>query len=67
MKDDYEMAMYYFKLGDNREFYSKAYNGYRSQVLKENFGIVMAIFVVVIGAIVISEIRYHKKGGRKTS
>lgn len=67
MKDDYENAMYYFKRGNNRAFYSRAYNGYRSEVIKENFGIVMIIFVAAIGAIVFSEIRYHQKGGRKKS
>jgi tetratricopeptide (TPR) repeat protein len=65
MKDDYEKAMYYFKLGNNREFYSKAFNGYRGEVLKENFGIVAVIFVIFIVMIVVSEVRYHKKeGGR---
>jgi len=64
MKDDYETAMYYFKMGNNRTFYSKAYNGYRSEVLEDNFGIVMAIFVIFIGAIVHSELRYHRRGGK---
>jgi sugar lactone lactonase YvrE len=65
MKDDYDKAMYYFKLGNNREFYSKAFNGYRGEVLKENFGIVAVIFVIFIAMIVVSEVRYHKKeGGR---
>lgn len=63
MKDEFKKAMYYFKLGNNREFYSKAFNGYRGEVLKENFGIVAVIFLLFIIYIVISEVRYHKKEG----
>lgn len=64
MKDEYKKAMYYFKLGNNREFYSKAYNGYRGEVLKDNFWIVALVFVTVISLIIISEVRYHKKEGK---
>ena len=66
MQDEFKQAMYYFKLGNNREFYSKAYNGYRSEVLKENFGIVAAIFLLFMIFIIVSEVRYHKReGGRR--
>jgi hypothetical protein len=65
MKDEYKSAMYYFKLGNNSIFYSKAYNGYRSEVLKDNFGIIAILFLIVIVSVVVSEIRYHKKGGMK--
>lgn len=64
MKDEYKQAMYYFKLGNNREFYSKAYNGYRGEVLKKNFWIVALVFAAVITLIIISEVRYHKREGR---
>lgn len=64
MKDDYETAMYYFKLGNNREFYSKAYNGYRGKWLEEHFGIVMTLLLVVVGAVIWSEVRYHKSQGK---
>lgn len=63
MKDEYKKAMYYFKLGNNRTFYSKAYNGYRGEVLQKHFGIVAAIFLIFITSIIISEVRYHKKEG----
>lgn len=66
MKDEFKKAMYYFKLGNNRTFYSKAYNGYRGEALKNNFGIVAIIFLLIISVIVISEVRYHKKEGRKS-
>jgi hypothetical protein len=67
MKDEFKKAMYYFKLGNDHIFYSKAYNGYRGEVLKNNFGIVAVIFLLLISLIVISEVRYHKKEGGKTS
>lgn len=63
MKDDYETAMYYFKLGNDRTFYSKAYNGYRNQKMKDNFGIIAILVVAVIGLVVYTEIRYYKKKG----
>lgn len=65
MKDDYKNAMYYFNLGNNRDFYSKAYNGYRGEVLQKHFGIIALIFLAFISLIIFSEVRYHKKeGGR---
>lgn len=64
MKDDYKTAMYYFKLGNNREFYSKAYNGYRGQWLEDHFGIVMALLLLLVGAVIWSEARYHLSQNR---
>jgi hypothetical protein len=66
MKDEFKKAMYYFKLGNSRDFYSKAFNGYRGETLKNNFGIVAVIFLLFISLIVISEVRYHKKEGKKS-
>ena len=65
MKDDYKTAMYYFKLGNNKEFYSKAYNGYRGQWLEDHFGVIMGILALLIAAIVWSEIMYHRNRGIK--
>ena len=64
MKEDYEGAMYNYKLGNNREFYSKAYKGYRTIVMKENFGVIAVIAVVAIGAVLWSEVAYHRKQRR---
>lgn len=61
MKEDYEGAMYNFKLGNNREFYSKAYKGYRTNVMKDNFWIIAVVAVVFIGAVLGSEVSYHRK------
>ncbi|WFR58224.1 hypothetical protein QA584_03920 [Anaerocolumna sp. AGMB13025] len=65
MKDEYKKAMYYFKQGNNRIFYSKAYNGYRAEVLQKHFSIVAALFLVFITAVIASEVKYHKKEGRR--
>lgn len=64
MQEEYEEAMRYFKLGNNREFYSKAYKGYRTIVMKENFGVIAVIAVVAIGAVLWSEVAYHRKQRR---
>lgn len=66
MKDEYEQAMYYFKLANNRPFYSKAYNGHRNNVLKDHFYIIAILAVVVIVAVIYSEARYLKKKGETT-
>lgn len=65
MKDEYEKAMYYFERGNNRSFYSKAYNGFRSESMEEHFAIIMGVFAVLIGLLIFTEVRYHKKGGRQ--
>ncbi len=65
MQEDYEQAMYYFKLGNNHEFYSKAYKGYRSEVMRDHFGIIAAVAVVLIGAVLWSEVAYHRKVRRQ--
>lgn len=61
MEEDYKTAMYYFKLGQDSEYYSKAFNGYRSNWIKENFAWIFAILVLGVVAIGYSEVRYYKK------
>lgn len=61
MKEDYDTAMYYFKLGNNREYYSKAFNGYRSIWIQENFGWIFAGMILVVVGVAYSEYRYFKK------
>ena len=65
MKEDYEGAMYNFKLGNNREFYSKAYKGYRSIVMKENFWVIALVAVAFIVSVLWSEVAYHQKQKRR--
>ena len=64
MQEEYEEAMRYFKLGNNHEFYSRAYKGHRTIVMKENFGIIAVVAVVAIGAVLWSEVAYHRKQRR---
>ncbi len=61
MQDEYEEAMYYFKLGNQREYYSKAYAGYRGEKIRENFYIIAIVFVLLVGLLIMSEVKYHKK------
>ena len=64
MQDHYKEAMDYFKLGNNREFFSKAYKGYRSEVLRDHFGVIAVIAVALIGLVIGSEISYNRKQRR---
>ncbi len=64
MQENYREAMEYFKLGNNREFFSKAYKGYRSEVMRDHFGIIAAIAVVLICLVIGSEIAYNRKQRR---
>lgn len=61
----YEEAMRYFRLGNNRDNYSKAFKAYRKIVVAEKFGTFMTVFVILIVAIVaykkVRKVR-HKKG-----
>lgn len=65
MKSMYKEAMYYFKLGNNREYYSKAYNGYRGEQIRDHFYIVVILVVGAIAALIYSEIVYHRKNRKK--
>jgi len=64
MQEEYEEAMRYFELGNSHEFYSKAYKGHRTNVMKDNFGVIAAVAVVAIGLVVWSEFSYHRKQRR---
>lgn len=65
MEGEYKQAMEYFKISDNKEGYSKAYNLYRGQMIEKYFYIIAILVVAVIVLIVYSEIRYFKKASRK--
>jgi len=47
---DYKGAMKYAKLADSPSIYNKAFEGYRSEFLKENFGKIAAAAAVLCGA-----------------
>lgn len=61
MQDKYKEAMYYLKLGNSKEYYSKAYNGYRNEMVRQNFIWIMLVFLMFIGYILYSEYKYQKQ------
>lgn len=61
MKDDFKQAMYYFKLGNDRKFYSRAYNGYRNLWIQKHFIWVLSALLLAGGLLIYSEVRYHKR------
>ncbi|MDF2542512.1 MAG: hypothetical protein K0S47_2230 [Herbinix sp.] len=61
MKDDYKSAMYYFNLGNDKPFYSKAYNGYRNIWVQDHFIWLLSVIVLLAALLIYSEIRYHKR------
>lgn len=61
---NYAKAMEYFNAGHDLYYYSKAYKGYRNEVLKANFGYIVGGVVLVIGGLTFLKIRStYKKGG----
>ncbi len=59
---EYEEAMGYFKLGHNSAYYSKAYQQYRDNILKDNFALLMTgIIVIVVGYAAIKVLKYQHK------
>ncbi|MGF7146352.1 sugar lactone lactonase YvrE [Anaerotaenia torta] len=50
---DYKKAMEYFKLGNSRKYYSKAFYYYRKTQMEHNFGIIMAGIISVIAVIML--------------
>lgn len=60
MQDNYKDAMYYFKLGNAKTYYSKAYEGYRGEQIKKHFWIVAIVFVGLIAWLIESEVKYRK-------
>jgi len=61
IEGDYEQAMYYFKIANAKEEYSKAYKEYRKDLISDNIGlIVLALIVVLAAVIIISKILKRK-------
>lgn len=42
---EYKQAMNYLKLGNDREYYSKALTKYRREYMRENFGMIMTVLI----------------------
>lgn len=49
-QEKYKEAMENFKMGNNKAYYSKAFQGYRDQFLEENFSLIMTSIVVIVVA-----------------
>lgn len=60
-KGNYTIAMDYAKKGADREIYGQAFEVYRNNLLKKNFGFVVLLVVVIIAIIVALLIYKHKK------
>ncbi len=60
MQDDYEGAMYYFKLGNDKTYYSKAFMGYRNLILQKYFFILAIVIVLFIWWVLYGEVKYNK-------
>lgn len=64
-QEEYKLAMDYFKLGENRIYYSKAFKQYRDGIIKEWFAPVVITLVVLIGGRYAYKIYRNKKLGIK--
>lgn len=65
-EDNFKEAMEYFKLGQNKVYYSKAYKQYRDGIIKKWFApVVIIIVVLVIGKNILKHIRNKKLGIKK--
>ena len=61
---EFKDAMDYFKLGHDQYYYSKAFQEYRNEILKENFGVIFVGILLVSGSVIVLKVRNtYKKGG----
>ena len=58
---NYKEAMKYAKLAQSRNLYDKAFEGYRSEWLNQNFTWIILVVVVLIAAAVFFHFRNKKK------
>lgn len=65
MQDKYKEALEYFKLGNNRSYYSMAYKKYRSESLRDHFGLFVVPLLILFGIVIFSEYKYHKRAGEQ--
>lgn len=63
MQDQYKEAMYYLRLGNNQTYYSKAFNGYRNEILRKYFPLFFIGFLTLAFLIIKSEVAFHKREG----
>ena len=72
MNGEYADAMNEFKLANDRENYSRSYELYRKEMLRDNFGLIATLLVVIVilafvwrqfGSKIIAKIKEKKEGG----
>lgn len=61
MQDEYEEAMYNFKLGNDKTYYSKAFAGYRNLIIQKYFFLFAIVFVAFVAWVLWTEYAYHKQ------
>ncbi len=60
----YREAMHYFRLGHDRYYYSKAFRGYRNEIIKANFGFIVGFIALgSLGIFGLKIYRTYRKGG----
>jgi DNA-binding beta-propeller fold protein YncE len=61
---EFKEAMNYFKLGHDQYYYSKAFKEYRNAIIRENFGYIMLVVILLGGTMIGLKIRKtYRKGG----
>ena len=66
MNGKYKESIKYFKISNDKEGYSKAYNAYRGELIEKYFAIFAVIAILLIFLIIFSEVCYHRKNRGKT-
>ncbi len=61
MRDEYKRAMEYFKLGNDKTYYSTAFGGYRNLLIQKYFPIFAIVFLAFVVWVLWTEFAYHKK------
>lgn len=63
MNGDYKEAAEYFKLGNNKNYYSLAYKKYRAEYMQEHFLLFLTPMILLAGLVIYSEVQYNRKRG----
>ncbi len=61
MQDNYADAMYNFRLGNDKTYYSTAFAGYRNLLIQKYFWIFAIVFIAFVVWVLWTEVSYSKK------
>lgn len=61
MQDNYEEAMHYFKLGNDKTYYSTAFAGYRNLLIQKYFIIFAVVFLAFVVWVLWTEVAHNRK------